>query len=182
MYCKFCGSKIDDDSTFCYSCGHKVSENKEIKEENHFNNNEKEKNKEESNGIGASIFAFFVFVAVVIGGLYAAVMFQENSDSKGNIIDKLVERSITKDDYYVYTSQDITSVTITITPKINIIYCDVECTVYTKENSLLYADTNSKSDLMANKSYSYTFDYGVGNAIFADHYSYKISGQCKVIY
>lgn len=190
MYCKYCGEVIDDDSVFCNYCGKRVDNKPSQTPKNNNTNSTNNtvycsnnlvrtvKEVKESSGVGLAIFTFFIVIAIIFGGLAIAFKVNQNADSKGNIFDKITERSITKNDYYVTTNQDVTAVIIIVSPLINIKYCDVECKVYDDDNSLIYIDTISKSDLLKNKTYSYTFDYGTANAFFADHFTYNITGKC----
>lgn len=190
MYCKYCGEVIDDDSVFCNYCGKRVDNKPSQTPENNNTNSTNNtvycsnnlvrtvKEVKESSGVGLAIFTFLIVIAIIFGVLAIVFKVNQNADSKGNIFDKITERSITKNDYCVTTNQDVTAVIIIVSPLINIKYCDVECKVYDDDNSLIYIDTISKNDLIKNKTYSYTFDYGTANAFFADHFTYNITGKC----
>lgn len=183
MYCKYCGNEIANDSIFCSYCGKNLTENKEVKPEIQTYKPESysQENVNEYNG-AASLFKAFFIIVIVIATLAALVFgiykLSVNSDSKGNIVNKLVERDITKNDYVVSTSQGLTSYAIIITPNRNIKYCDVQCTLYDRNDKRIYSDTISKTDLIKNKTYSYNFDFGFTNSLSGSYIKYNITGKC----
>ena len=107
MICSRCGNEIENDSKYCNYCGSKVDANTR-------QTNEKE-DKDNNSGCGTFLIVLLVMGAI-IGLLFAIVKINMNEDSNGNIIDKIVERDITKSDYSLSTSQGLTSYSITITP------------------------------------------------------------------
>ena len=130
MYCKYCGAKIDDDSIYCLSCGSKVENNSELEKVNKKVSVSDEVNKEEVKGHGLKIFLGFFIVLLVIICIFPYFSNNQNNGGDNNIVDNLLERDITKNDYTIVTSQDLTTYTIMVTPKIDIKYCEVHCSFY----------------------------------------------------
>ena len=114
----------------------------------------------------------------MFGLIFAGIKINMNKDSNGNIVDKIVERDITKSDYSVSTSQGLTSYSVTIIPNKKINSCNVQFNLYDSKENLIYSDTITKNDLIKNSSYTYTFDYGFTNALSGSKISYKITGKC----
>ena len=171
MFCKFCGKKIEDNSRFCNYCGKSLEENSSDKVADSNNNQSKK------SGCG-SFLIFLLVLGLVVGIIFAVVKISMNQDSNGSLVDKIIERDIVETDYSVNTSQDLTSISITITPNKKLNSCNVEITIYNSKGNLIYSDTITKNDLMENSSYTYTFDFGFTNSLTASKFSYKITGKC----
>lgn len=101
-----------------------------------------------------------------------------NSDSSGNIVDKIVERNITSSDYDITKSEGLTSISFTITPRVKMNTCTIEFKLLDSKENIVYSDTISKSDLMKGSSYTYTFKYGFTSALSGSKYSWRVSGKC----
>ena len=171
MYCKFCGKELEENSKFCNYCG-KQLENKTdtntVKNTNDTSNN---------SGCGTLLIVCLICLGIVFL-MFAIIKINMNEDSNGNIVDKIVERDITKSDYSVNTSQGLTSYSITITPNKKINSCNVQLTLYDSKGNIIYSDTITKNDLMRNSSYTYTFEFGFTNALSGSRVSYKVTGKC----
>lgn len=175
MICKYCGKEIDDNSKFCNNCGAKIEKGNEIVDNFHEKNNYTNSKK---NGKGILVFiSIILFFTITI---YSIIKLNQNSDSPGNLVDKLTERDINSSDYSVSKSQGLTTYTITIYAKNTIKYCNVEVKLYDDQEKLLYADTQTKNNLIKGSSYAYTFDFGVTNAISGSLVYYKITGKCAI--
>lgn len=180
MFCNNCGKEIADGSKFCNYCGTKIALP---------NNDEsapKENNNQNQNYIpdddkGGCLKGVLVFVGVIIGLVLlsiALVKIVNNFDSSGNIVDKLVERDITKSDFDVSTSEGVTSYTITITPKVKMNECHVEIKLLDSKGNVVHSDTITKTDLKEGSSYSYKFEYNLTTALSAKKISYSVTGKC----
>lgn len=101
-----------------------------------------------------------------------------NSDSSGNIVDKIVERNITSSDYDITKSEGLTSISFTITPRVKMNTCTIEFKLLDSKENIVYSDTISKSDLMKGSSYTYTFKYGFTSVLSSSKYSWRVSGKC----
>ena len=186
MFCIYCGNKIDDDCNFCPKCGNKIIRTTNVQPvmENNKLNMTQNKNTtinttEDSEVSSAKAFGKFLLVLILIFGvIFGCYKLIVNNDSSGNIVDKVVERKITKSDYNITTSQGLTSYSITVTPVININTCTIECTVYDDDGRKVYINTITKTDLQKQKSYVYKFEFGVEVAFVADRVSYNVSGYC----
>ena len=171
MYCKFCGKEIDDDSKFCKHCGKQLEENKITKVDDNTIDTESIS--------GWSIFVKFLiitFISFLI--VFVIIKVGSNSGSDGNVINNIVERDITSNDYYVKTSQGITSFSVVIIPNRKIKTCSVECNIFNSSGDVIYSDTITKSNLSMDSSYTYTFDYGFLNALSGYSASYRVTGKC----
>lgn len=171
MYCKFCGKELEENSKFCNYCGKQL-------EENSVKSTIEQKNDNSSGSGCGTALIFLLVIGAIIGILFAIVKINMNEDSNGNIVDKIVERDITKSDYAVSTSQGLTSYSITITPNKKLNSCNVQLTLYDSKGNVIYSDTITKNDLMKNSSYTYTFDFGFTNALSGSKVSYKVTGKC----
>ena len=184
MFCRYCGQEIDDDSKFCNQCGRKlntsdddnqIEELENISEKNTTYPTEKT---EEGIGCGTAFFICLFVIIAIIAFAFVVVKLDQNSDSTGSIFDKIVERDIRKSDYSVSTSQDLTTYSVTIRPNTKFNSCTVECKLYNSKGRVIYSDTITKEDLMANSSYTYTFNFGFTNSLSGSKIEYKVSGKC----
>ena len=80
MYCKYCGSKITKDSSFCNKCGKKVLNEKENKITKPIKKNNNNKNK---NII--TIIVFVLFILVIIAGVIAGNKQKQEREYKENV-------------------------------------------------------------------------------------------------
>lgn len=169
MFCNHCGKEITDDSKFCNYCGKEITVKKP---------EEAKEKEEESGGCLVSVFKFFLIVCAIFAVFIIAFKLITNNDSESGVIDRIVERDITKSDYTVSTSEDLTAYSITIKPKTSFNYCTVEVKLYDKNGNVIYSDTMTKQDLNEGSSYTYTFNYGFVNALSGSRISYNVSGKC----
>lgn len=179
MFCRYCGKEISDDSKFCNYCGKNLqtdsSQTKvEEKNENTINDNEISTNSGCGKSIGISLLIILLSIAIV----FVVIKIASNSDSNGNIVDKIVERDITKSDYSMTSKEGLTSYTITIVPNVKMNTCSVELKLLDSKGNVIYADTITKSDLKKGSSYSYTFEFGFINTLSGSKVSYKVTGKC----
>ena len=171
MYCKFCGKELDENSKFCNYCGKQLESNSITNTVQNRNENS------EKSGLSKALI-FLLVMFGMFGLIFVGIKINMNKDSNGNIVDKIVERDITKSDYSVSTSQGLTSYSVTIIPNKKINSCNVQFNLYDSKENLIYSDTITKNDLIKNSSYTYTFDYGFTNALSGSKISYKITGKC----
>ena len=80
MYCKKCGTEIDEDSIFCYLCGTKVTAEAEPKEQEQpkttpTSNQEKTFKKEELEGMGYKPILIIIAIALGFFSLLAVLLF-----------------------------------------------------------------------------------------------------------
>lgn len=169
MHCKYCGKELEENSKFCNHCGKALEEGMvRLKEK---------KDSNDKSGCGSALIVLLI-IAGIIGLFFAIIKISMNVDSNGNIVDKIVERDLTRSDYSISTSEGLTSYTITITPNKKINSCNVQLTLYNSKGEIVYSDTITKNDLMKNTSYSYKFDFGFINALSGSKVSYKVTGKC----
>lgn len=168
MYCKFCGKQIDDDSVFCIHCGESVTAKKEEPRPSISASNAvaaKEVAEDTGETMMWGLLLFIPIILIILGFVIYIITTVA-----------LQPKAITPDDYTYSTSQGITSYSVTVTPKHNFDRCDVEFTLYGSNGQKLYSDTISKTDLKEGRSYTYTFDFGVANAISGYEVECEISG------
>ena len=170
MYCIYCGTKISDDSIYCKYCGRKLVNNIEIKRETKEVNFTQDVNTKEKKGKGLKIFLCFLIGIIVCSVSCFAL-------SKIKVTEKLVERAITDKHYSVITTQDDTTYTIMLTPNIDIIYCDVQCSFYNEDSNLLYSTTHSEENLIKDNTYTFIFDYSDLNDYEVSFVKYYITGK-----
>ena len=170
MYCRYCGTKIADDSIFCKSCGKKLFNNIEVKREIKAVNITQEVNTKENKGEGFKIFLFFLIGIIICSVSYFSL-------NKINVTEKLVERRITDKHYTVVTTLDETAYTLMLTPNIDIIYCDVQCSFYNEDSALLSSTTLSEENLIKDNTYTFIFDYSDLNASEVSFAKYYVTGK-----
>lgn len=189
MFCKFCGKGIDESAVFCSHCGKRLSEEKEIQEVKQESLTEKREPSKSAElddrrtGLGILILciSLFLFVICIIIGVGTTKESSDNKSGATGVVSSsgcaIPYKELSSGDYEYTTSQDLTKFTIIITPNVNIKSCEVYLTLYDDNGAILYADTISKTDLKKGNRYSYTFDFGFVNSLYADNVEYSIKGR-----
>ena len=161
MYCKKCGTKIDDDSIFCSKCGICLSNeislttNNEPKEEVPLvTQTEKERN---SDGCLAilliTIFAILaIVIAVALANYYASNNKDESTPPKEGIL-QIIKRDATNKDIEISDSIDLSSLSIALTIHPNCDIDDLEITLnyYDKNGVFLKSQTEKIGDVEKGK-------------------------------
>lgn len=101
MYCKNCGTKLDDDAKFCPKCGTKVNENVSINNTPVYNNTPaylNTQNPSRINGfsIAGFVLSFFWFLAI-LGLIFSILGYRQaktENTSKGMAIAGIVISSV----------------------------------------------------------------------------------------
>ena len=130
MFCKYCGKEIEDDSKFCKFCGNALTQaivessiSKEIVDDEpeiiYSYNTQPVKKK---SGVKPFLIALLIVFVIFPLSVFIIYKISSNSDSSGNIVDKIVERNITSSDYDITKSEGLTSISFTITPRVNFYY------------------------------------------------------------
>ena len=189
MYCKRCGRKIDDDSTFCMYCGQEITIPSDESMQSSVTDAEcsdmsvttssahtKETcdsapEKRRSSRLPILLILFFIIfiVAIII-----------DKDSKPTVASSSVyetDNRLKSYDYSYSTSQDLTSYTIFITPNRDLKNCSIELTLYNENGAKIYANTITKTNLVDGSTYAYTFEFGVTNALSGSQVYYTITGE-----
>lgn len=107
MFCKYCGKEIEDDSKFCKFCGNALTQaivessiSKEIVDDEpeiiYSYNTQPVKKK---SGVKPFLIALLIVFVIFPLSVFIIYKISSNSDSSGNIVDKIVERNITSSDY-----------------------------------------------------------------------------------
>ena len=186
MFCKYCGKEIEDDSKFCKFCGNALTQaivessiSKEIVDDEpeiiYSYNTQPVKKK---SGVKPFLIALLIVFVIFPLSVFIIYKISSNSDSSGNIVDKIVERNITSSDYDITKSEGLTSISFNITPRVKMNTCTIEFKLLDSKENIVYSDTISKSDLMKGSSYTYTFKYGFTSALSSSKYSWRVSGKC----
>lgn len=163
MFCKYCGKEIEDDSKFCKFCGNALTQaivessiSKEIVDDEpeiiYSYNTQPVKKK---SGVKPFLIALLIVFVIFPLSVFIIYKISSNSDSSGNIVDKIVERNITSSDYDITKSEGLTSISFTITPRVKMNTCTIEFKLLDSKENIVYSDTISKSDLMKGSSYIY---------------------------
>lgn len=174
MYCRFCGRKIKDDSIYCVHCGKNIHDNENIDtktidiQKNTANKKDALPQKEDSSLWGLCFFIPVILVVVTL------IIFGINN---GSCNSELLSGKLKSSDYTCTTSQDLTSYSITITPKTDIDTCEIQLYLYNSNGQKIYSNTISKSNLKKDYSYTYTFDFGFVNSLTGDNVKYTITGK-----
>ena len=177
MYCKYCGSKIDDDAVFCSKCGKKLSPKSEYGTQTQSSSSSSSYDDEYEERGGNGCWLFFVCSIIFVLGV-AFVLYMASAASGGQV--KL--KPLTRDDYSYTTDQGLTTYQVTIYAETNIKTCDVELKLYNNAGDVIYVNTISKSNLKKGKSYTYVFDFGVADALSGSRVSLDITGERESLF
>ncbi len=143
------------------------------------------------------VIIFFVFIFIMASAVNACNSYStsngasngaSNGTSNGAVNTSIVScssgtntpifsRDLTSSDYTYTTSQDLTTFSITITPKTNIKSCDVELILYNSNGTTIFRDTISKTNLKKGSSYMYKFDFGFVNSLSGSSVKFFITGK-----
>ena len=193
MYCKRCGKKIDDDSTFCMYCGQEITIPSDESMQSPVTDAEcsdmsvttssahtketcdsaPKKRRSRTLPLLLILFSPIIFLVIMVAIIIA-------KDSKPTVASGSVYKTDNKlrtCDYSYSESQDLTSYTIFITPNRDIKNCSIELTLYNENGAKIYANTITKTNLVDGSTYAYTFEYGVTNALSGSKVYYTITGE-----
>ena len=195
MYCKRCGKKIDDDSTFCMYCGQEITIPSDESMQSSVTDAEcsdisvttssahtketcdsaPKKRRSRTLPILLILFSPIIFLVIMVTIAIA-------KDSKPTVTDSSVyetDNRLRSSDYSYSTSQDLTSYTIFITPNTDLKNCSIELTLYDENGAKIYANTITKTGLANGSTYAYTFEFGITNALYGSKVYYTITGERK---
>jgi len=176
MYCKYCGSKMDDDAIFCSQCGKKLSPADDTYRKNRSTYEQEDSWEEIDKEKERGCLTFVCLTCVIIVGVLLVTLFGTYAGNHEGI------KALTREDYTYTTDQGLSSYSVTITPKTNIKVCDVELKLYDKEGSVVFSDTITKNELKEGKTYTYVFEFGVLNALSGKSVKINVSGERQSIF
>lgn len=156
MYCKHCGTQIDDDSIYCNKCG---------KQQNKEEQNEKSSNKNDSK------FLIVISIILVILTIFIVLYFTNIKDNGKTTTDTSTETNDTSKDTSDYIRQaginDLyitkrenypTSIYYIITAKRDIYDLEIDLEEYAKDGTLTRTVHFNISNLKQNETYTMKLD------------------------
>lgn len=193
MYCKHCGSEIEDNSKFCKSCGKNLNEDKS--KENIEQKKEIEYHKDEKWPTGLKVFLAIIIIVTIIGAVIGIVLghvpknnASQNSTKNENRIEntddnKLLSRNANLNDLNVVWHDHSLSYSGTVVPKTDIENLVLTFKFYDDNDNTVKTIEKRFGNITKNQQYDFTItmsEIGYTTALKISGVRYNVSsGQVK---